>query len=247
MRSAGSMATLLRRLPLLAILLPVKGRHAPACSNASFPFSRSGVQVIGLSQAHVSNATACIEACCEESGCTVWQWNENFRGKACCYIGSVERLIHPLAGWVGGATKPMPKPKPAPPPSPPGPPHPPPPPAPAPAAEALSFRVDFTQKGPVFQGLGGCSGGGATSRALYDYAEPYRSAVLDYLFSPGVAMGTQLLKVEIGGDTQSTEGTEASHMRSSTDGVAEEAFNRGYESWLLTEAKRRNPSIRTMV
>ena len=46
--------------------------------------------------------------------------------------------------------------------------------------------------------------------------------------------------------TQSTEGTEASHMRSKDDGVTEEAFNRGYELWLLTEAKKRNPGIKTM-
>ena len=45
---------------------------------------------------------------------------------------------------------------------------------------------------------------------------------------PLLSAGIQLLKVEIGGDTQSTEGTEASHMRSKDDGNTEAAFNRGY-------------------
>ena len=38
-----------------------------------------------------------------------------------------------------------------------------------------------------------------------------------------------ILKVEIGGDTQSTEATEASHMHTRGDGVDEAAYNRGYE------------------
>ena len=37
----------------------------------------------------------------------------------------------------------------------------------------------------------------------------------------------QILKVEIGGDAQSTEATEASHMHSRDD----ENYNRGYEWW----------------
>ena len=48
-----------------------------------------------------------------------------------------------------------------------------------------------------------------------------------------------ILKVEIGGDSQSTEGTEASHMH-----VAwEENYQRGYEWWLMVEAKKVSASI----
>ncbi|XP_056333351.1 galactocerebrosidase isoform X2 [Danio aesculapii] len=36
--------------------------------------------------------------------------------------------------------------------------------------------------GQTFDGIGGLSGGGATSRLLVNYAEPYRSQILDYLF-----------------------------------------------------------------
>ena len=48
-------------------------------------------------------------------------------------------------------------------------------------------------------------------------------------------------KVEIGGDTQSTDGTEASHMHERDD----LSCDRGYELWLLKEAKKRNPDIVT--
>ena len=53
---------------------------------------------------------------------------------------------------------------------------------------------------------------GASSRLLQDYPEPQRSDILDLLFTPGVGAGLQVLKLEVGGDTQSTDGTEPSHM-----------------------------------
>ncbi|CAK8686172.1 unnamed protein product [Clavelina lepadiformis] len=91
-----------------------------------------------------------------------------------------------------------------------------------------------------FDGIGGLSGGGATSRLLVNYAEPYRSQILDYLFRPGFGASLQILKVEIGGDSQSTEGTEHSHMHDEDD----EDYTRGYEWWLMKEAKARNPKIK---
>jgi hypothetical protein len=50
----------------------------------------------------------------------------------------------------------------------------------------------------------------------------------------------QILKVEIGGEGQSTDGAEASHSR---DPWSPPSFERGYEWWLMTEAKKRNPNI----
>jgi galactosylceramidase len=44
----------------------------------------------------------------------------------------------------------------------------------------------------------------------------------------------QILKVEIGGDAQSTDGSESSHMHEPND----ENYNRGYEWWLMVEAKK---------
>lgn len=72
---------------------------------------------------------------------------------------------------------------------------------------ATSYFVDDSQgPGRTFHGIGGLSGGGATSVLLRDYPEPQRSQILDYLFKPNFGASLQILKVEIGGDAQSTDG-----------------------------------------
>lgn len=91
----------------------------------------------------------------------------------------------------------------------------------------------------TFHGHGALSAG-ASSRLLHDYAEPARSDLLDLLFKPQWGAGLQVLKVEIGGDTQSTDGTEPSHMH---DRGESSRCWRGYEAWLISEAKARNPGI----
>ncbi|KAM5272873.1 galactocerebrosidase isoform 2-T2 [Ctenodactylus gundi] len=93
--------------------------------------------------------------------------------------------------------------------------------------------------GREFDGIGAVSGGGATSRLLVNYPEPYRSEILDYLFKPNFGASLHILKVEIGGDGQTTDGTEPSHMHYALD----ENYFRGYEWWLMKEAKKRNPDI----
>ncbi|BFZ07700.1 hypothetical protein BsWGS_10738 [Bradybaena similaris] len=94
--------------------------------------------------------------------------------------------------------------------------------------------------GRSFDGIGGLSGGGATSKLLINYPTKLREQILDFLFLPNFGASLQILKVEIGGDTQSTDGTEASHMHNSW----EENYERGYEWWLMSEAKKRNPNIK---
>jgi len=64
---------------------------------------------------------------------------------------------------------------------------------------------------------------------------------LDHLFKPSYGAALQILKVEIGGDAQSTDGTEPSHEHWRGD----LGCGRGYETWLISEAKARNPSIKT--
>jgi hypothetical protein len=71
--------------------------------------------------------------------------------------------------------------------------------------------------------------------------EPQRTQILDLLFKPQFGASLQQLKFELGGDSQSTDGTEASHMHTRSDLNC----NRGYEYWLLEEARRRNPKIVT--
>ena len=117
------------------------------------------------------------------------------------------------------------------------------------AATALAGRLvvasypvsDAAGLGPAYWGTGGLSGGGATSRLLVSYNSSIQSTILDVLFKPAYGASLQVLKVEIGGDGQSTEGTEPSHMHNASD----LNLRRGYEWWLLAEAKKRNPSLLT--
>ena len=101
------------------------------------------------------------------------------------------------------------------------------------------YKIDFSKQDRIFDGIGALSAG-ASSRLLIDYDEPYRSQVLDYLFKPNFGANLQILKVEIGGDTWSGCGTESSHMHTADD----LNYYRGYEYWLMAEAKKRNPMIR---
>ena len=98
--------------------------------------------------------------------------------------------------------------------------------------------LDGNSAGRVFDGLGAASAG-ASSRLLIDYPEPQRSQILDYLFKPSYGAALQHLKVEIGADVNSTDGSEPSHMRTPADHDS----TRGYEWWLMAEAHKRNPKI----
>lgn len=108
----------------------------------------------------------------------------------------------------------------------------------APAGKQKQVVLDGNSKGRIFDGLGAASAG-ASSRLLIDYPEPERSQILDYLFKPGYGAALQRLKVEVGGDVNSTDGSEPSFMRSPTDHNS----TRGYEWWLMAEAHKRNPHI----
>jgi hypothetical protein len=107
-------------------------------------------------------------------------------------------------------------------------------------AATTAITLNGKGSGQIFMGIGGLSGGGGTSRLLYDYSATQQSQILDYLFKPNYGASLHMLKVEIGGDTNSTNGAEASHMRSRTD----QNYNRGYEWWLMGQALTRNPSIK---
>jgi hypothetical protein len=105
---------------------------------------------------------------------------------------------------------------------------------------ATTITIDGTSTGRTFDFIGGLSGGGGTSRLLYDYPSEQQGEILDYLFKFGYGASLQLLKVEIGADTDTTNGAEASHERTPTD----ENYHRGYEWWLMQQAKARNPDIK---
>ena len=105
---------------------------------------------------------------------------------------------------------------------------------------AKLIRLDPSSPGRAFEGVGAVSAG-ASTRLLPDYPEPQRSQILDFLFKPKFGAGFQHLKVEIGGGENSTCGSEPSHAI-----TREELANpnpRGYEFWLMAEARKRNKDI----
>jgi O-glycosyl hydrolase len=107
------------------------------------------------------------------------------------------------------------------------------------AAAGQTIAVDGASQGRVFDGVGALSAG-ASSRLLVDYPPAERSAILDYLFKPGYGASLQILKTEIGGDTNSTDGTELSDETQQ----GQVSCDTGYEWWLMEQAKRLNPAIK---
>ena len=105
-------------------------------------------------------------------------------------------------------------------------------------------KITDNQTGRVFEGIGALSAG-ASSKLLIDYPEKIRSQILDYLFKPKFGASLQQLKVEIGGDVNSTDGSESSHAHTRNEFLNPEPafFQRGYEWMLLNEARKRNPEI----
>jgi hypothetical protein len=108
------------------------------------------------------------------------------------------------------------------------------------SAATTGITVNGSQGGRTFDGIGAISGGGGNSRLLTDYPAAQQQQILDYLFKPGYGADLQILKVEIGGDTNSTDGSESSHMHT----VSSVDCNTGYEWQLMQQAKARNPAIK---
>lgn len=108
------------------------------------------------------------------------------------------------------------------------------------AAATTTIAVDGGRTGRTFDGVGAISGGGGNSRLLIDYPPAQRAQILDYLFKPGYGAAVQLLKLEIGGDANSTDGAEPSHEHVR----GEINCNAGYEFWLGEQALARNPAIK---
>jgi hypothetical protein len=108
------------------------------------------------------------------------------------------------------------------------------------ATAATTINVSGTSAGRIFDGIGAISGGGGNTRLLTDYPAAQQQQILDYLFKPGYGADLQILKVEIGGDTNSTDGSESSIEH--TSGAV--SCGNGYEFWLMEQAKARNPNIK---
>lgn len=103
-----------------------------------------------------------------------------------------------------------------------------------------AITLNANDNGRVFEGIGAVSAG-ASTRNLVDYPEKQRAEVLDFLFKPKFGAGFQHLKVEIGSGENSTCGSEPSHAI--TRGELLDPKPRGYEFWLMAEARKRNPKV----
>ena len=107
-------------------------------------------------------------------------------------------------------------------------------------AATTTISVNGTSAGRTFGGIGAISGGGGNSRLLTDYPAAQQQQILNYLFKPDYGASLQILKVEIGGDTNSTDGSESSieHTSGSIN------CSNGYEWWLMEQARALNPNIK---
>lgn len=146
------------------------------------------------------------------------------------------------------------------------------------AANPITVNFSSSSPGQQFEGVG-VESAAAVTRLFYDYTAQYQGSrnvqqeVLDAMFCnpnappgdpahyclaqsdgyPAYAGSYQVLKVEIGGDTNSSVGSEASYLRTLSEYNAITApnglttanchINRPYEWWLMREAKARNPEI----
>ncbi|ARN57861.1 discoidin domain-containing protein [Sedimentisphaera salicampi] len=105
---------------------------------------------------------------------------------------------------------------------------------------STQITLDSSDAGRRYDGIGVVSAGG-NARLFDDYQEPYKSDVLDLLFKPKFGASLQVFKAEIGGSTSSTSGAEPSHAI--TRDELDSPVSRGYELWLMRQARNRNPEI----
>jgi hypothetical protein len=99
-----------------------------------------------------------------------------------------------------------------------------------------------TRTSGVFDGIGAIVGGGGNARLLADYAPAVRNQIYDYLFRPGYGASLQMLKLEIGAGTYSSDGSEPSVEPS----PGKVNCNVGYEWQVARAAVRRNPKIKLL-
>ncbi len=116
--------------------------------------------------------------------------------------------------------------------------------APAAYSQKRVINIVDNGKGRLFEGIGALSAG-ASSKLLNDYPEEQKNQVLDLLFKPKFGASLQQVKVEIGGDVNSTDATEPSHARTKDEFLKPDPafYQRGYEWMIMEEARKRNLSV----
>ena len=78
-----------------------KGNGEMQCNNSAFPQDLSKVECLGLSGNNAKSAADCLDACCSQTMCLIWQYSES-KG---CWIGQSNDCGHPNNDWVGGGRK----------------------------------------------------------------------------------------------------------------------------------------------
>jgi hypothetical protein len=101
-----------------------------------------------------------------------------------------------------------------------------------------SIFIDGRKPGPQFD-IGAILGGGGDADLVASYRNPWRSRILDMLFKPHMGADIPLLKVEIGGAANSTNGSAPSSEY--TPGHID---SHSYDLWIAREAKKRNPAMK---
>ncbi len=100
--------------------------------------------------------------------------------------------------------------------------------------------VDGDGGARVYDGVGAILGGGGNARYLMDYPAAQRAQILDYLFRPGYGASLQILKLEIGGDGNSSDGAEPSVEHT----AGHINCDAGYEFAIAQQAVALNPQLR---
>jgi hypothetical protein len=108
------------------------------------------------------------------------------------------------------------------------------------ALPVTNITVNGSGGARVYDGVGAILGGGGNARYLMDYPEPERSQILDDLFKPGAGASLQLLKLEIGGGANSSDGAEPSIEPNS----GQINCAAGYEFAIAKQAVALNPYLK---
>lgn len=92
----------------------------------------------------------------------------------------------------------------------------------------------------VYRGVGAVLGGGGEARYLEEYPSAERKGIMKYLFKPEYGASLQVLKLEVGGDGNSTDGSEPSIEH--TEGHVN--CDAGYEFAIAQQALRLNSHLK---
>lgn len=111
----------------------------------------------------------------------------------------------------------------------------------APDQTRARITIDGKSDGRVWGGIGSTPSTGM-ERQLMHYPEAIQQEILDLCFKPNFGMALTHLKVEVGGDNNSTSAVEPSFAHTRAE-MANPNFRRGGLYWLMRKARDRNPGL----